>query len=96
MSAFLIATVTVKDAKKFQEYGGKAMETIQAFNGELMLRGKYEGVLAGNTNHQAAAIIKFPDIETLNNWYQSDEYQAIIPLRDEAADVIIVKYEQPE
>jgi uncharacterized protein (DUF1330 family) len=95
MSAFFVATVSVKDAEKFREYAGKAMETFRTFQGEIVLRGKAEGNLAGNSHHQAVGIVKFPDMASLNRWYESDAYQAIIPLRNEAAEMDIVKYEQP-
>jgi uncharacterized protein (DUF1330 family) len=30
----------------------------------------------------------------LNNWYESEAYQALVLLREEAAETVIVKYEQ--
>ena len=45
-------------------------------------------------NHQIVGIIRFPDMAALNNWYESDAYQGLILLRDEAAEFTIVKYEQ--
>ncbi len=94
MTAFFVATVSVKDSEKFQEYGAKASQTLQGFGGELVLRGKAEGALVGAVNHQVVGIVKFPDMATLNSWHESDAYQALIPLRDEAAEFTIVKYEQ--
>ena len=37
-------------------------------------------------------VIRFPSIDAIDRWYHSDAYQALIPLRDEAADVTIVGY----
>lgn len=96
MSAFFVATVTIKDSDKFHAYAGKARDTFAAFGGELVLRGKFEGTFVGDVSHQAVGIVKFPDLQTLENWFQSDAYQAIIPLRDAAADMVIAKYEQPD
>lgn len=95
MSAFFIATVTVKDAEKFQEYAAKSKATFDLFDAEVLARGKHQGVLTGNVNHQTAAIVKFKDMDTLDKWYQSDEYQALISLRDQAADMTISKYAIP-
>ncbi len=92
MSAFFIATTTIKDSDKLQEYAGKAAQTFAAFGGKLLTRGKVESTLAGDSNHQAAAIVSFLDMDTLNAWYQSKEYQALIPLRDEAANMTLVAY----
>lgn len=95
MTAFFIATVQVKDAEKFQEYAGKAAATFQAYGGEMVMRGRSEQVLAGEGDSHSVGIVKFPDMETLQGWYGSDDYQAIIPLRDEAADMKLVAYAVP-
>ena len=95
MSAFFVATVSINHPEKFQTYAQKAGETIRAFGGEIIARGKAEAALAGELDHHTVGVVKFPDMATLENWYQSDGYQAIIGLRDEAADVAIVTYAQP-
>jgi len=95
MSAFFIATVTVKDTEKFQEYATKSKATFDLFDAEVIARGKHQGALTGNANHQAAAIVKFKDMDTLEKWYHCDEYQALISLRDQAADMTISKYAVP-
>ena len=94
MTAFYVGTTSVKDSGKFEDYVSKAIETSKSFGGELVLRGRAEGALVGSVNHQVIGIAKFPDMASLNNWYESDAYQALIPLRDEAAETTIVKYEQ--
>jgi len=96
MTAFFVATVKMKDPAKFQEYGKKAGETFAAHQGELVIRGKLEKVLAGEADNQTVAIVKFPDYDALTAWYSSAAYQAIIPLRDEAADVTITAYSVPQ
>lgn len=96
MSAFFVATVSVKDGEKFKEYAAKSAETFRPFSGELVIRGKFVGTFVGNAGHQATAVVKFPNLDALESWYASDAYQALIPLRDEASDITIVKYEVPE
>ena len=95
MTAFFVARVTVKDGAKFQEYAQKAMATFAAHGGELVLRGAAQDALAGKHDHQSVAIVKFPDLGALNRWYESREYQEIIPLRDKAAKMKITSYEVP-
>ncbi len=95
MTAFFIARVTVKDGVKFQEYAQKAGATFAAHGGEPVLRGKAAGVLSGIADHETVGIIKFPNLAAIAAWYGSADYQAIIPLRDEAADVAITTYEVP-
>ena len=98
MSAYFIVTVTVKDGEKFKEYGAQAIQTIKDFGGQPIIRGKMLGVLtnggADQNDHSTSTVVKFPSLQALDDWYNSDSYQAIIPLRDEAADVTITKYEE--
>ncbi len=95
MGAFFIATLRIKDPEKFGEYATKSGATFAPFGGELVMKGKAESALAGELNHENAAIIRFPDMDALNGWYNSPEYQAIIPLRDAGADITLVSYNEP-
>lgn len=95
MTAFFVANVTVKDPEKFKEYSVKAGATFPLFGGELVLRGFQKEVLTGTVDHQAVGIVKFPDEAAINKWYASEEYQALIPLRDEASDMSITIYSMP-
>ncbi len=95
MTAFFIAQVRIKDPEKFQAYAGSVGETFKPHGGELLLRGKAEGVLAGELNHDAVGIIRFPSQESLTAWHESDAYQALIPLRQEAAEMTITRYSVP-
>jgi len=85
----------IKDAEKFQEYAGKAAQTFAPFSGELVVRGKAGDTLAGSSTHQAVGVVRFPDMAALKAWYRSPDYQALIPLRDDAVDMTLVTYEEP-
>ena len=96
MTAFFVATVTIKGVEKFHEYGAKAMVTFESFGGVIIQRGKHEGNFAGSSKHHAVGIVQFPSAEQMNKWFASEAYQAIIPLRNEAADMTITKYIAPD
>ena len=95
MSAFMIATISIKNPEKFQEYAEKVPATVIPFGGELLIKGKFTGALTGEADHQMAGVVKFPDLESIDNWFNSDAYQALIPLRNEGADVQMTKYLMP-
>ncbi len=95
MKAFFIANVNVRDAEKFQQYAKAAGESMQAFEGKVLTKGQKDKSLAGELNHKNVAVVAFPDIEKLNAWYNSDAYQNLIPLRDEAADMMLTSFTQP-
>jgi uncharacterized protein (DUF1330 family) len=52
--------------------------------------------LAGEQPRESVVVIRFEDLEELNRWHDSDAYQALVPLRDRAADVLITAYETSE
>lgn len=37
-------------------------------------------------------VIEFPDQSTLDNWYYSEKYQTLIPLKVKAANVVIATF----
>jgi len=96
MTAFFVAVVAVKDPAKMQDYSKKAADTFEPFGGKMVMRGKAGEVLTGGSaDHQATGIASFPSMQDLKAWYASDAYQAIIPLRQEAADMTITAYDVP-
>ncbi len=96
MRAFFVAAAKVRDAEKFAQYAGKAGASMKPFGGEVVVRGRLSEVLAGEGDHNGVGVVGFPDFESLMAWYASPAYQAIIPLRDEAAEVTIHAYEVPQ
>jgi len=93
MSAYLIGHITVKNTDKWQTYVAGVRQSLLPFEAEVLFRGKRATVLAGEHPHENTVVIEFPDQPTLQQWYHSSEYQALIPTRDEAADVVIISYD---
>lgn len=91
--AYVVGQVTVKDQAKWAEYRGKVPETFGAWGGEPMFRGKQFAALAGDCPHADVVVLRFPNAEALKGWFDSSAYQALIPLRDAAADVVLTAYE---
>jgi uncharacterized protein (DUF1330 family) len=44
--------------------------------------------LTGAVNYDVFVLTEFPDADSACIWYQSAEYQALIPNRDEATDML--------
>ncbi len=87
MSAFVVVQGTVTDPDKMQEYGAAAGPIVAAHGGELMARGPIE-VLSGSSNHKISVVIRFPDAAKARAWYESAEYQALIPIRESALNSV--------
>jgi uncharacterized protein (DUF1330 family) len=91
--AFVIGHVTVKDPSKWAEYRAQVPATLVAWRGEVLLRGRRAAVLGGSHHHTDAVVLRFPDLAAAASWHGSAAYQALIPLRMQAADVDLVSFE---
>ena len=58
-----------------------------------MFRGKLFAVFSGAHPHADTVVIRFPDAAAVRRWFDSPAYQALIPLREQAADVVLTAYE---
>lgn len=92
MASYLVGHITVKDHDLWQKYVSGVKESLSTFDSKIIFRGKLVSVLAGTHEHDLAVVIEFPDSTTLAGWYNSAKYQALIPIRDRAADVVITTY----
>jgi len=93
MPALVIVEVRPKATDKLGEYSTAAASTIAAFGGEFIHRGKFIEPLAGTKTPHGLGVIRFPDVDAAKAWFVSPGYQAIIPLRDEAAEMNFSLYE---
>ena len=92
MAAYLVGHIKVKDNSLWQEYVAGVKESLAPFDAKIIFRGQLLQVLAGQHEHDLVVVIEFHDQSTLENWFGSEKYQSLIPLRDKAADVVITAY----
>jgi uncharacterized protein (DUF1330 family) len=92
-AAYAVGHITVKNTEKWVEYRSKVPATIAPWNAELVFRGKLVDVLSGQHAHRDTVVIRFPNLAALQGWYRSPAYQALIPLREQAADVLLLAYQ---
>ena len=93
MSAYVIGHVTVRDEEAWAEYRSRVPGTLASWGGELLLRGHLADVLAGDHSHRAVVVLRFPTAEDARGWHDSDAYQALVPLRDRAARVTLLRFD---
>jgi uncharacterized protein (DUF1330 family) len=91
--AWLIGHITVKNAAKWAEYRSRVPATLAPFGAELVFRGTLAQVLSGRHGHTEVVVGGFPDRAALEAWHASPAYQALIPLRMEAAEVDLLSYD---
>ena len=92
-AAYAIGHIAIKDPEKWTEYRNRVPGTLRPWGAEVVFRGKTSVVLSGAHAHTDTVVIRFPDLAALQGWFQSPAYQALIPLREQAADVVLIAYE---
>jgi uncharacterized protein (DUF1330 family) len=94
MPAYVIASVSeAHDAEALAEYRRRNSEAVAAHGGRFLVRGGDMQVLEGDWSPLRVVVIEFADAETARAWYESDSYQAAIPIRRGASttDLILVE-----
>lgn len=84
MPAYLIAEHIITDQAKFEVYRTKVAPMIAKHGGRYLTKGgSHRLPEGGHWNPERVVIIAFPDMNSLNNWYRSPEYQPLVTLRKE-------------
>lgn len=91
--AYVIGHVTVKDPRRWAEYRSRVPATLIEWGGELLLRGVRRAVWDGSHHHTDTVVLRFASLEAATRWHESSAYQALIPLRRQAADLDLIVFE---
>jgi uncharacterized protein (DUF1330 family) len=94
MAAYYIGTIQIRDPKRWSQYVSRVGETVMAHGGEVLFRGELEAVMSGAMTHENVVALRFANSAAAMAWHESDSYQALIPLRDAAANVTLVLYSE--
>jgi uncharacterized protein (DUF1330 family) len=90
--AFVVGQMTVKHPEKWAQYRSQVLATLVPFGGELVFRGEQVQSFSGVNPHPDIVVICFPSLADAQGWHASPGYQALIPLRQDAADVVLTTY----
>lgn len=85
MTAYIIIGFTPKNPEKLQQYAASVPPTLARHSGEIVVKGPVES-LHGDAGYQMQVIVAFPSKEDATRWYNSRDYQALIPVRDAGMD----------
>ena len=94
MPAYMISQVTVTDKTKFDSYLANTRSLAAKYGARPVVIGAQPKMLNGESDgHQMVFVIEFETMEKLDTWHNSDEYQALVSLREEGSDQRMVAYE---
>jgi uncharacterized protein (DUF1330 family) len=90
--AFVVGQMTVKHPEKWAQDRSQVLATLLPFGGALVFRGEQVQSFSGVNPHPDIVVIRFPSLDDAQSWHASAAYQALIALRQEAADVVLTTY----
>ena len=81
MAAYFVAQLKVPDPAMFERYREAVAPLVHRFGGRYLARGGELEVLEGGTWPPRLAIVEFRSRDAARLFYDSPEYQRILPLR---------------
>jgi uncharacterized protein (DUF1330 family) len=81
MSVYVIAQGKIENRELLDQYGAKVGPTIKSHQGRIIAFDEEPEVVEGPLEHPRTVILEFPSITAFHAWYDSPEYQTILPLR---------------
>ena len=81
MTGYLIAHIEVTDPDAFEAYRAAVPAVIAKFGGRYLVRGGAAEVLEGDWSIPRLVILAFESVDQARRFYDSPEYQNILPLR---------------
>jgi len=82
MKGYVIANVQVTDEAGYEAYRSQTASIIAQYGGRFLVRGGAVEAREGDPGIGRLVILEFPSVEAARIFYDSPEYQAIIPLRE--------------
>ena len=90
MPAYVIATVEVTDADKYEAYKAAAQAAIAAHGGRYLVRGGDSAVVEGAFPGSRFVVLEFPDRATAEAFVASKDYTVAKAARQGAATINMV------
>jgi len=82
--AYVVAEVAIHDTDAFtRDYAPKVAGTLEPYGGRFLTSGKLTAL--EGTAPQRFVIIAFDSIEKARRWYDSPDYQQLVPIRQKTA-----------
>lgn len=82
---YLIGEIDVQDAEQYASYTAQTPAVIARHGGKFVVRGGAWEALEGPPPQGRVVVIEFPSLEAARTFYQSADYQPLIPIRQSAS-----------
>ena len=90
MAAYMIAKIDIIDPEQYKKYIAATPAVIAEFGGKFIARGGEIVTLEGPEEKRRVALVEFPSLDKVREFYASADYQAVMKMREGAATVSLV------
>ena len=87
---YVIFPEAIHDREAMDTYSQAAIPTIVGASANVLVAAQDAEVLEGEWHGNQTVVLEFESVEAAREWYQSEGYQAAVPLRQAAADCNVV------
>ena len=90
---YVIANISVEDPAGYEGYRSQTAAIIEKYGGRFLVRGGAIEAKEGEPATGRLVVLEFPSVEAARIFYDSPEYQAILPIRfrNASSTLIIVE-----
>ena len=81
MPAYFVAELDVTNAAGFEPYRVAVPAVLEQYGGRYVIRGGATQLVEGGPEPKRIIILKFANKVAFKRWYDSPEYQKILPAR---------------
>lgn len=86
MTAYAIFDADIHDPDGMNQYLEKVPATLKQYGAKLLSATSTIDTVEGDWVSKRIVILEFADMDAARTWYNSPEYQAVLPLRLNAAN----------
>jgi uncharacterized protein (DUF1330 family) len=96
-AALVIGRIAIRDPEAWADYRSQVPGSLEPFGGTVVTRAGGGTLLGGafagaSAPHPDVVVLQFPGADQARAWFHSPGYQALVPLRERAADVVLTLY----
>jgi len=96
MTYVIVTIKKIIDIEAFRDYAVRVGPIIDRFGGKYVAVDKTPDVRSGEWPYVRTVIVAYPNFAAAQRWYNSPEYQEIIPIRTRAIDANIAIVRDPK
>jgi len=86
MAAYLVVDTLLENPEQYEEYKLKARPVAEQYGGEYLARGGPMQIKESDLwSPTRMVLVKFADAAAANRFYESPEYQAVLPISKASA-----------